>query len=353
MKTDDEEYSSLPDPALFAGLPDSLRARFVTYFYTRPRGGEGCPKLRAHVLALYNPTAKRSRFPAGIRLCANVYVGCSHRCLYAYEKGYIPNPDEPRIKKDFLIRAREDLMELRELGAAPVPLHISNSTDPFQETMEGKHRHTLQLMELVAADRQLFTSVTFLTKNALLAAQPAYLSLLKALLPCQVEVSVTFADEGGRELFEPGAPRIASRLEGIRRLRKAGVPVSMRVDPLFPREPLPARFWPSPRLRDYGVERTHSLDEIESLIAFASSVGCQKIVVSPLKVPVGRWASHKFKEMFRSLYGAPFGGKPKTRSFAWRLPEPYVHDLMGEVRKTGWKHDVPIVTCWDNLINTK
>jgi len=353
MKTNDEEYFSLPDPALFAGLPDSQRARFLTYLYTRPRGGEGCPKLRAHVLALYNPTARRSRFPAGIRLCANVYVGCSHRCLYAYEKGYIPNPDEPRIKKDFLARAREDLKELRELGAAPVPVHISNSTDPFQEILEAKHRHSLQLMELVAADRQLFTSVTFLTKNPLLVSRPDYSSLLKALLPCQVEVSVTFADERGRRLFEPGAPSIASRLEGILGLREAGIAVSMRVDPLFPREPLPPRFWPSPWLRDYGVEYTHSLDEIELLIAFASGVGCQRIVVSPLKVPVGRWASSEFKEMFRLLYSAPLGGKPKTRSFAWRLPEAYAQELIEEVKEIGRKRGIPVVSCWDNLIGTR
>jgi len=343
----------LPDPDLLAPLPEAAAERWVNYLYTRPRNPAKPPGLKHHSLALYDPFAKRSDFPAGLRLCANVYVGCPSQCAYCYVRNYVRDSQSPRPKKDFVRQAAADMRELGTLGGPPVPLHISNSTDPFQEALETSHGHTLELMRLVRDNRHLFTTVTFLTKNPLLASQRQYVELLVSLSPCQVEASLIFADERGRQAYEPGAPSIASRQEGIIRLREAQIPVSLRIDPLLPREPLPAEFWRSPWLADYGVEGTHSLGEIESLIGFASKAGCQKIIVSPMKVPVGRYADREFKEKFRKLYAAPFGGRPHTRSFAWRLPERYAQEtLIGEVRELCRQHGVPLASCKANLINT-
>jgi len=344
----------LPDPALFAGVSADVALRWAQYFYTRPKDPSKTVSLTPHVFALYNPFAKRSEFPAGVRFCVNVYTGCEHRCCYCYSRNYVPKPTEPREKKHFLQQAVDDLKELRDLVLPPAPLHMSNSTDAFQETLETKFRHTFHIMEMVAANRRQFTTVTLLTKNPLLVAQPEYVRLLHSLAPCQVEVSLALADEKGRQSYEPCAPSIGSRLEGMRRLREADIPVSIRIDPLFPREPLPAKFWPTPRLADYGLDHTHTLDEIETLIRFASETGCQKIIVSALKVPVGRWACPDFKEAFRALYGAPWGGKPKTRSFAWRLPEAYIREhLIGEVAEIGRRCGMAVMTCWENLVNTR
>jgi hypothetical protein len=140
----------------------------------------------------------------------------------------------------------------------------------------------------------------------------------------------------------------------VRRFREAGIPVSIRIDPLFPREPLPAESWPRPTLAGYGLERTQTLDEIGTLIRFASGTGCQKLIVSALKVPVGRWASAGFKDAFRNLYSALWGGRPKTRSFAWRLPEDYIRGpLIGEVTEIGRRYGAPVTTCSENLVNTR
>ena len=343
-----------PDPALFAGMPAPVALRWARYFLTTPRDRAKAASLRNHVLALYDPFARRSQFPAGIRFCINVYTGCEHACRYCYSQNYVPNPTRPRDKKHLMQRARDDVEELRALDLPPVPLHMSNSTDPFQEALEKKHRHTFHMMELLAANRRHFTTITFLTKNPLLLSQPAYVGLLRSLTPCQVEASLAFADERARQLYEPSAPSIGSRLAGVRRLREAGIPVSIRIDPLFPREPLPLKYWPQPRLADYGLERTQTLDEIGTLIRFASETGCQKVIVSALKVPVGRWASADFKDAFRNLYSAPWGGKPKTPSFAWRLPEAYIRGpLIGEVQQIASRYAVPLTTCWENLATTR
>ena len=343
----------LPDPDLLAGLPTAQVLRWAEYLYTQPREPGKSPGLRPHVLAIYDPFAMRADFPAGLRLCANVYVGCTHNCSYCYGRNYIRDMQRPRAKEDFLHRAAADVRKLATLGGPPVPLHVSNSTDPFQEGLETTYGHTLALMRLVRDNRQLFSTVTFLTKNPLLASQPQYATELASLSPCQVEVSMTFADEAGRQAYEPGSPSIASRQEGIIRLRKAGIRTSLRIDPLLPREPLPAPYWRSPWLADHGVERTHSLAEIETLVHFAAAQGCERVIVSPMKLPVGRYARKDFKEKFRKLYAEPYGGKPRTRSFAWRLPEPYVHEiLIGEVKELCQRHGIALVGCKANLITT-
>ena len=153
----------LPDPDLLAGLSSPVRRSWIRYFYTRPKRSGKTPGLRRHMLALYCPLAKRSVFPAGIRLCCNVYTGCLQSCGYCYARNYIPQQETPRPKDRFAKQAAKDLAELLGLETQPVPLHISNSTDPFQETMETRYRHTLQLMELVKEHRKLFSTITFLT----------------------------------------------------------------------------------------------------------------------------------------------------------------------------------------------
>ena len=86
-----------PDPALFAGMPAPVALRWARYFPTMPRDRAKAASLRNHVLALYDPLARRSQFPAGIRFCINVYTGCEHACRYpdlivVLTDGHAPRP---------------------------------------------------------------------------------------------------------------------------------------------------------------------------------------------------------------------------------------------------------------------
>ena len=343
-----------PDPSLFDGFSKEEAERWANYFYRFPKDPEKKATLKTRTFALYDPFARRDKFPAGIRYCVNVYAGCQHHCEYCYAKNYIIKADEPREKKDLLKRARKDTEEMKNLNLHPAPLHISNSTDCFQEPLETRTRTTLALMKLIEENREHFTTVTFLTKNPILPSHEPYLSLLKAIEPCQVEVSLTFHDDRGRQFYEPMAPPVESRLEGVRKLRGAGIAVSLRIDPLYPREPLPRSYWKRSELRAYGVERTHTLEEIETLVRFASSEGCHRIIVSPLKIPVGRRSACWLKEHFRALYSEPFGGKPHIRGLALRLPQEYIqNELFPPVPEICDGYGIEMVHCKKNLITTK
>jgi len=60
------------DPALFNGLERDEAIRWFSYLFSIPAGEQGRPQARTHVLALYDPFARRSVFPAGIRFSCNV-----------------------------------------------------------------------------------------------------------------------------------------------------------------------------------------------------------------------------------------------------------------------------------------
>ena len=322
--------------------------------YRLPKDTSKKATLKAHILAQYDPFARRDIFPAGIRYCLNVYTGCAHRCSYCYARNYIIRADEPRGKEDPIKRAKRDIEEMKTLNPQPKPLHISNSSDPFMAELEIRIRATLRLMNLLAENRGHFTMITFLTKNPELASHELYISLFKALTPCQIEVSLTFYNDEIRVFYEPDAPTVQSRLDGIQKLRNAGIPVSLRIDPLFPRETLPEPFWKHPELKSYGIERTHTLEEIEKLVKFGSATGCKKIIVSPLKIPVGYRSPCRLKGYFHDLYADPFGGKPHTKGFAYRLPEDYIHnDLFPSVMEICQHYRIQMIHCKDNLINTK
>ena len=97
------------------------------------------PSLKNRLIGLYDPMADRARrFPDGLRWCLNVYVGCEHNCGYCYVNGY--NPESvginPHAKGTFEQDLVRDIQDLRSLDVPPAPLHLSNSTDPLQSTLE-------------------------------------------------------------------------------------------------------------------------------------------------------------------------------------------------------------------------
>ena len=340
--------------ALFDGLDGETASHVLAYFFSAPRSPLASPQPRTRALALYDPFADRTTFPAGIRYCLNVYAGCGHGCRYCYVRNYVPRTAEGRAKPDLLRRLERDLSAIRALELPRAPLHISNSTDPLQWPLEASNRHTLEALEHIAANQDLFSTVTLLTKNPLPLASPGYLAPLRGLVRGAVQVSLAFWDDARRRLFEPGAPSVRERLQGMRRLREEGICVELRMDPLFPREPLPADHFRSPRLVDYGAPVAHTWDDLRRLVDFAVDVGCRRVISSPLKVPCGRHASREFVRMMRPLYHEAAAGGPHVRSFALRLPEAYVNDhLLGPVRDYCRERGIGFQSCRHNLIHNR
>lgn len=350
-------------------LPPKQRAALARYFLPHRSTKESLAPTRPRLIKWYCPFAGQSTFPSGHRYCINTYTGCAHRCRYCYAAGY--EPDEPGAKREFASNLAKDLADLERFDVPPAPVHLSNSTDPFQQDLEGRFGHTKLAIEGLLAHRRRFSTVTVLTKNPGLAARQDYAWILAALgtppadhpaagrwktanAPAvQVEVSLAFWREEARAFWDPGAPTVAERIAGIHALREAGIPVVLRIDPLFPRSPLPS----SPRryLSDFGLVEAQTVEDLENLVGFAKTNGLRHVVYSPVKIVQPR-RNKMGPEMSRLLdvYRAiAWPEKAVWRGGSWRLPSSVAERNVTEpflniCRRTG----VIAKFCMRNLVET-
>ena len=350
------------------GLSIQHQAALARYFLPHRSTKPKLAPTRPRVLKWYCPFAHQEHFPSGHRYCINVYTGCAHGCLYCYASAYAPA--QASVKRDFERQLGKDLDDLEAFDVPPAPVHLSNSTDPFQP-LERAHRHTKHSLEQLLRYRSRFTTVTMLTKNPLLPIQDGYLDLFRELtmLPSdhpkytdfreagrpafQVEVSLAFWQESARGFYDPQAPTVRERVEGIQALREAGIPVVLRIDPLFPRSPLPTQ--PPQSLLDFGLAEAQTLADLESLVDLARDVNVRHVVFSPVKVvqPRGRELSKAMQSLRLVFHALALPGKPAWSAGSWRVPRHIAQDhIIRPFLDICERRSVPAKFCMGNLVET-
>lgn len=307
------------------------------YLPLRSRKAQIIPS-RPKIAKLYCPFACQTHFPSGHRYCINTFTGCSHACVYCYAASY--SPEVARAKPDYYKGLRKDMQDLEAFDVPSAPVHLSNSTDPFQP-LEKRTRSARFALEQILEHRHRFDTVTLLTKNPLFAASRGYVELLQQLrsLPAhhpkrvflgnrpavRVQVSVAFWREEARAAYDPGAPATEQRVEGILALREAGIPVVLRVDPLFPRSPLPAG---RGRVGNYGLIEAQTLNDLDQLLQLAVRASVSHVVYSAAKItqPRGRGlcpTMRRWRDVYRAI---AHPDKLDWHGGSWRLPRALVEE---------------------------
>lgn len=172
----------------------------------------------------------------GFDQAVNPYRGCEHGCVYCYARPTHAYLDlSPGLDFETRILAREGLAavlrrELAAPGYRPSPINIGSATDAYQPA-ERSWRLTREVLELLLACRHPFTLVT---KSAGVLRDLDLLAEAAALDLVQIFVSVTTLDPALARTLEPRAAAPARRLEALRRLAAAGVPVGLNVAPIIP-----------------------------------------------------------------------------------------------------------------------
>lgn len=167
----------------------------------------------------------------------NPYRGCEHGCVYCYARpthGYL----NLSAGLDFETRlfAKSNAAELlrRELGRpgyVPSAINLGAATDPYQP-IERRHRITRAVIEVLAECNHPLTVVT---KGALVERDLDLLGPMAAKNLVHVFLSVTTLDNALAAKLEPRATAPHRRVETIRRVAAAGVPVGVFVAPVIPR----------------------------------------------------------------------------------------------------------------------
>jgi DNA repair photolyase len=166
----------------------------------------------------------------------NPYRGCEHGCAYCYARptheylGFNPALDfetKIMVKRDAARLAREEMMKK---SWKPTVISISGVTDPYQPA-ERKFGITRQILETMLEFRN---PVGIVTKNALVLRDIDLLAELARHKCTAVFVSITTLDRDLARRLEPRTATPERRLEVVRRLREAGVPVGVMMAPMIP-----------------------------------------------------------------------------------------------------------------------
>ena len=172
----------------------------------------------------------------GFNTSINPYKGCEHGCIYCFARpthAYLdlsPGMDfETRIfrKPD---AARQLRIELSERNYKPAPLALGINTDAYQPT-ERSEKLTRSILEVLYEFRH---PVHIVTKSALIQRDLDILAPMAALRLFKASLSITTLDRDLARVMEPRAATPGKRLDTVRALSAAGIPVSVMVAPIIP-----------------------------------------------------------------------------------------------------------------------
>lgn len=305
--------------------------QFIDYFGNGKTPSTG---FKNRSLSWYNPVSSRFKFNCGYRMVCNVYKSCDHGCSYCYVNGYSKGVIEGKPNSGFINRLKTDLDDFVRAGMPKGPVHISNSTDPFQARLEEKYGDTYQTLKLLSEYRAHFSEIIILTKNPglIFNSEKDYVSVLDTIKDIlTIEISVAFYRDNFK-LLESGAPNPGNRLFALYKLISSGFNVRLRLDPIFP--------------KGNGIQ---SQNDIVNILNQADGVEC--VISKPLRLvkPKKGQPDHFYSSMSKFYQGGKkcgvewHGGR---YVFSSERAKKETEFLSTECEKRG----VPLVHCKETVL---
>ena len=166
----------------------------------------------------------------------NPYRGCEHGCIYCYARpthaylGLSPGLDF-ETKLYFKPEAAALLeKELSKPGYRPERVQLGANTDPYQPV----ERRLMITREVVKVLSRFNHPLGITTKSVLVTRDIDILAPMAGLNLAMVAVSVTTLDRRLARIMEPRASTPERRIDAIRQLSAAGVPVIVGASPMIP-----------------------------------------------------------------------------------------------------------------------
>jgi len=204
----------------------------------------------------------------------NPYRGCEHGCIYCFARpthaylGLSPGLD---FETKLLVKpdaAKLLEAELRKPSYRPQVIAMGTNTDPYQP-IEKDWRITRSILQVLSDFKH---PVGIVTKSASIVRDIDILAPMAAEGLAKVALSVTTLDKKLARSMEPRASTPPRRLEAMRELAAAGIPVGVMTAPIIP------------ALND---------DEMESILAAAAEAGAKQAGYTLLRLPL------EIKDLFR------------------------------------------------------
>ncbi len=210
----------------------------------------------------------------GFDRSVNPYRGCEHGCVYCFARPtHAYQGLSPGLDFETKLFAKPNAAELLEKelskpGYEAKTMAMGTNTDPYQP-IEKKFRITRSVLEVLSRTNH---PVGIVTKSALVTRDIDILSQMADRQLAKVAISITTLDPKLARRMEPRAASPAKRLETVRKLTEAGIPVCVLVAPVIP------------AINDH---------EIEAILKAASAAGATEAGYVLLRLP------HDLKELMR------------------------------------------------------
>ena len=204
----------------------------------------------------------------------NPYQGCEHGCIYCYARPSHAYLDlSPGLDFETRLFAKPDAAallraELAKPGYRCEPIALGTNTDPYQP-IEREWRITRQIIEILS---ECDHPITITTKGVLVERDLDLLAPMASRNLVHVQVSIAMLDRELARKLDPRAPSPQRRLEMIKALAAAGVPVGVNVAPVIP------------QLTD---------KDLEAILEAAAAHGARTAMWTMLRLP------REVKELFR------------------------------------------------------
>ncbi len=204
----------------------------------------------------------------GFRKSVNAYRGCEHGCSYCYARPYHEYLGfSAGLEFETKIMVKPDAPELlrQELSSRkwePQVLAMSGVTDCYQP-VERKLEITRGCLKVLVDFRN---PVAIVTKNHLVTRDIDILKEMAGFQAAMVYISITTLDTVLARKLEPRAASPTHRLDAVRQLSEAGIPVGVLMAPIIP------------GLTDH---------EIPTLLQAAKDAGAHRAGYTMIRLPYG------------------------------------------------------------------
>ena len=236
--------------------------------------GDVSPQTRIYVDASRTIITRNQSPDVPFEYSVNPYKGCEHGCIYCFARPTHAWLDlSPGLDFETRIFTKPDAPELleRELSGKhyrPAVIALGANTDAYQP-IERKLGITRRILEILKSFRN---PAAIVTKSALIERDIDLLAAMARDNLVQVMVSVTSLDAELARCMEPRAVAPQGRLQVIRKLAAAGIPVGVLFAPVIP------------ALNDH---------EMETVLAECAAAGATSAGYVVLRLP------HEVKDLFK------------------------------------------------------
>nr|WP_133123958.1 PA0069 family radical SAM protein [Phyllobacterium zundukense] len=239
----------------------------------------------------------------------NPYRGCEHGCIYCFARpshSYMGLSAGLDFESKLFAKPDAAKMldkELSRPGYTAKTIAIGTNTDPYQP-IEKKWRIMRDILQVLEAHQH---PVGIVTKSALVMRDQDILARMAEKGLAKVALSVTTLDGKLARTMEPRASTPTRRLQALRSLSNAGIPVSVMVAPVIP------------GLNDHEIERV--LDSARAMGALEAGYVLLRL---PLEVsPIFKeWLLRNYPDRYRhvlSLVRSMRGGKDYDAEWGKRM----------------------------------